>query len=76
MSYALHHPALGPDNFDWAALRKRRKNPPHVASTYLAVKAMAEPQVKRAGRHARAWAKAPGETSAENKNPVCCCYCC
>jgi len=51
MSYALHHPALGPDNFNWGQLRKNRKNPPHVSSTYLAVKAMAVPQVRNIELH-------------------------
>jgi len=72
MSYALHHPALGPDSFDWAKLRANRKCPPHVASTYLAVKAMAEPQVIAREEIARL-VESPRRTRAENKNPVCCC---
>jgi len=41
-SYALHHPALGPTDFDWEAVR-REGPPPRFACSYPAVRPLAQP---------------------------------
>ena len=44
VSYALHHPTLGPAGFDWEAVR-RDGPPPRFACSYPAVCALAQPQL-------------------------------
>lgn len=44
MSYALHHPGLGPKDFDWEAVR-RDGPPPCFACSSREVQVMAEPQI-------------------------------
>jgi protein arginine N-methyltransferase 1 len=44
MSYVLHHPALGPEGFDWARVIAEDP-PPHFACSYRGLQLLAEPQV-------------------------------
>ena len=46
MSYALMHPAMGPEGYDWGALRARTAAPLHFGSSYEAIRAVATPQVE------------------------------